>query len=59
MFFPSSDFKNVVEFQDIQAEAVLSLLMKRVERERSNIQTKKEEFEQSEAELQSEIDNFR
>lgn len=57
--FSFTEFKNVVEFHDHQAEAVLSLLMKRVERERSNIQARKEEFEQSEAELQSEIDNLR
>lgn len=56
---PSSEFKNVVEFHDHQAEAVLSLLMKQTEKERSNIQAKKKEFEESEAQLQSEIDNLR
>ena len=54
-----SEFKNVSEFGDEEGEAVLSLLMQHVESQRANILTKKKEFEETEAKLQTEIDKFR
>ncbi|KAK8394416.1 hypothetical protein O3P69_006540 [Scylla paramamosain] len=57
--FSLSEFRNVSEFCDQEAEAVLSLLMKHVEQQRADIQTKKKEFEENEAELQTKIDELR
>ncbi|MPC46738.1 DNA repair protein RAD50 [Portunus trituberculatus] len=57
--FSLSEFRNVSEFCEQKAEAVLSQLLQHVERQRANILTKKKEFEENEAKLQMEIDNLR
>lgn len=57
--FIVSEFLGVDDFVDEQAESVLAKLLKVVEEERRSISRKKEEFEEQEAKIQSEVDSLR
>lgn len=54
-----SEFMGIDDFMEDKAEEVLSKLLKVVEEKRTDILTKKDEFEKGEAKIQSEIDALR